>query len=185
MEVRMQPRLPSRVKLNLMLGIFLIIWHIIVNICVAKEVKDGDNRNPLGCRDLGYNFTMKVLHLSPGTEGARQSLYFMLNKLAVPINLYQMRGDEKLRNPYLNHTIAPQHWGVFATGEKDINFTCTINSKDLKYGQIVDCADGLRVCEYNHVIFGLNNRGNYWLDNSYPRNAAVNAVVHYGIIPAQ
>ncbi|OGV49236.1 MAG: endopeptidase IV [Legionellales bacterium RIFCSPHIGHO2_12_FULL_42_9] len=158
---------------------------LVVNISSAAESKDDDNHNPTGCRNVGYNFSLKVLHLYPGEVGARQSLYFIFNQLHEPINLYQLRDNEKLRNLYLNHSIAPQQWSVFATGEKELKFTCTINARGSNYGDIVDCADSIRVCEYNHVIFGLNNRGNYWLINSYTRNAAVNAVVHYGIIPAQ
>ena len=150
-----------------------------------SEKKDNDNRNPNGCLDVGYKFELQTLHLLPPEQGAQQSLYLVFNQLDVPLNLYQMRDSDGNRNLYLNHTINLHQWGVFSTGEKELKFICTVNDPKLRFGRVVNCADSVRICEYTNVIYGMNNRGNYWLVNSYTRNAAVREVVHYGIIPAR
>ena len=172
----------------MIIQIYIGLFCLCMQAYSAAINSDNDNRNPLGCRDVGYNFELNTLLLTPGESGSRQSLYFIFNKLTEPINLYQMRADEGMRTLYLNHSIQQQQWAVLATSEKTLRFLCTINLSAAKvshYGRIVNCSDSIKICEYNNVIFGLNNRGNYWLNNSYSRNGAVNAVVHYGVIPAQ
>ena len=164
----------------------LVVISIVIGINLgwaASVEKDNDNRNPVGCRDVGYQFELETLHLLPQEAGPQQSMYFIFNKLNQSVNLYQMR-DTDGRTLYLNHSINQHQWGVFSTGEKELKFICTVNDPKFHFGRIVDCAESLRVCEFTHVIYGMNNRGNYWLVNSYGRNAAVNAVIHYGIIPA-
>jgi len=153
---------------------------------VAQVHADSDdNKPPLGCRDLGYRFELKTLHLLPDDAGERNSMYFLYNKSDRAINLYQMRQEESSRSAFLNHAIRSREWAVFATSEKDIKFICATPERDSRYGAVVDCSKYLKVCEYNNVKFGLNNRGNYWLVNSRSRNSAVREVVRYGIIPAQ
>jgi hypothetical protein len=144
----------------------------------AKE----EQRNPIGCQDLGYQFELKVLELIPDAAGERNSIYFVLNTLSVPINLYNMRGDDSTTTMFLNNIIQPKQWGVLATNEKYLKYICTTNNGK-PYGKIVDCAESVRVCEFVKVRFGLNNRGNLWLVKSNTRNGAVSDVVHYGIIP--
>lgn len=158
-----------------------------LNFCWAdaREERDNDNRNPTGCHDVGYRYELKTLHLLTQEAGAQQSMYFLFNRLNEPLNLYQMHDAGGTRNLYLNHRINQQQWGVFSTGETDLKFICTVSDPKYRFGRVVDCADSVKVCEYTRVIYGLNNRGNYWLVNSYSRNAAVRAVVHYGIIPAE
>ena len=147
--------------------------------------RSDDNKPPLGCRDLGYRFELKTLHLLPDDAGERNSMYFLYNKSDRAINLYQMRQEESAHSAFLNHAIRSYEWAVFATSEKDIKFICATPVRGSRYGDIVDCSKYLKVCEYNNVKFGLNNRGNYWLVNSRSRNSAVREVVRYGIIPAQ
>lgn len=148
------------------------------------SVKDKDEgRPPIGCKDAGYEFKLQTLQLRPGENGLNLSLYFLFNHTNQPITLYQMRDEESSRSLYLNHIIGAHEWGIFSTGEKKVKFICTAPNKKLNYGQVIDCAQSLRVCEYTNVRYGLNNRGNFWLANSSTRNGAVNAVVYYGIIP--
>ncbi len=144
----------------------------------AKE----EQRNPLGCQDLGYQFQLKVLEFIPDAAGERNSIYFVLNTKSEPVNLYNMRGDDSTTTMFLNNVIQPKQWGVLATNEKYLKYICTINNGK-PYGKIVDCADTVRVCEFVNVRFGLNNRGNLWIVKSNSRNGAVSDVVHYGIIP--
>ena len=151
---------------------------------MANAEKD-DNSFPLGCRDVGYEFTMKLLHLKPGEVGERNSMYFIHNKLGQKLTLYQLRNDETARSMFLNHIIYPDQWGVLSVNEKSMKFACAVKNQGKKYGELVDCATAVKVCEYNNVKFGLNNRGNYWIVGSNTRNGAVRAVVRYGIIPAQ
>ena len=147
------------------------------------EKEDKDNRNPVGCRDVGYQFDLKTLQLLPREAGVNQSMYFIFNKRDKAVNLYQMRDDDSSRSLYLNHVITARQWGVFSTTEKEVKYICTVADSASRYGKVVDCADSLRVCEYANVKYGLNNRGNFWLVNSTSRNAAVRDVVRYGIIP--
>lgn len=163
---------------------------IIIILCALMTVsvhakKKNNSKPPLGCRDLGYKFELKTLHLLPDSVGQQNSMYFLYNKSERSINLYQMRQEESSRSAFLNHSIRSKEWAVFATSEKDIKFICTTPEYQKEYGAIVDCSQYLNVCEYNNVKFGLNNRGNYWLVNTRSRNSAVREVVRYGIIPAQ
>ena len=155
-------------------------------LCSPGYARTEDNvKPPLGCRDLGYRFEFKTLHLLPDDAGPRNSMYFFYNKTGRSINLYQMRQEESSRSAFLNHSIRAQEWSVFATSEKELKFICTVPQMGKQYGEVVDCAQYLNVCEYNNVKFGLNNRGNFWLVNTSSRNTAVREVVRYGIIPAQ
>lgn len=148
----------------------------------AKKDKDSD-RFPIGCRPVGYQQNLKVLTLLPGKEGALQSMYFIYNKMPQTVSLYQMHDQESLYSLWLNHSIVGKSWAVLATGERELKFICTSGDGKKSYGEILDCAQAVKVCEYVNVKFGLNNKGNFWIVNSSTRNGAVNGVVHYGIIP--
>ncbi len=151
---------------------------------IARAAND-ENKNPTGCRDVGYEFSMRLLHLKPGAVGERNSMYFIRNNLGQKLTLYQLHKGDTAQSMFLNHMIRPGQWAVLSVNEKSMKFACSVKEKGKKYGQLVDCADSVNVCEYNNVKFGLNNRGNYWIVSSSTRNSAVNAVIHYGIIPAQ
>jgi hypothetical protein len=147
-----------------------------------KVDKDEEQRNPIGCQDLGYQYELKVLELIPDAAGERNSIYFVLNTRSEAVSLYNMRGSDSTISMFLNNIIQPKQWGVLATNEKYLKYICTIDNGK-PYGKVVDCADSVRVCEFVNVRFGLNNRGNFWLVKSNSRNGAVSDVVHYGIIP--
>lgn len=144
--------------------------------------KDMD-RFPIGCKPVGFKQNLKVLTLLPGKEGALQSMYFIYNKMPQTVSLYQMHDHESLYSLWLNHSILAQSWAVLATGEKELKFICTKGDGKKAYGEILDCGEAVKVCEYVNVKFGLNNKGNFWIVNSSTRNGAVSGVVHYGIIP--
>ena len=142
-----------------------------------------EDKSPLGCRDVGYQFELKTLKLLPKEAGARQSLYFIFNARAKNVNLYQMLKDDSSNSMYLNHVINARQWAVLSTSEKALKYICTVDDPKMTYGKIVDCAESLKVCEYARVKYGMNNTGNYWLVNSNTSGGAVNEVLHYGIIP--
>lgn len=151
----------------------------------VEPVEKEDNRFPLGCRDMGYQHDLMLLKLQPELSGVeRQTMYFLFNDTQKPLNLYQVRNSESLYNVFLNHTINPKQWAVLSMSEPHMKFICTNNDSKNKYGQIVDCAQTLKVCEFNKVVFGLNNRGNFWIVKNNSRNGALRDVVRYGIIPA-
>lgn len=152
---------------------------------VAAENERPDiTKNPLGCRNVGYQYKLNTLSLLPEAEGDRQSLYFIFNRLGKTVTLYQMMQDESTRSVYLNHAIHGQQWAVLATSQKEMKYICTVEDpKSPRYGKIVSCEDSIKVCEYARVKFGLNNRGNYWLVSSNSRGGAVGDVIRYGIIP--
>jgi hypothetical protein len=143
-----------------------------------------ETRYPIGCRPVGYAESLKVLSLFPGKEGALQSMYFFYNKRPETVSLYQMRDKDSEYSTRYNHSIKGGAWAVLAVGEPHVKFICSLGDGKKEYGQILDCADTIKVCEYVNVKFGLNNKGNYWIVDSNTRNGAVNEVVHYGIIPA-
>ena len=146
----------------------------------AKQ--DDETRSPLGCKDVGYGFDLKVLQILPASVGDSQSLYFVFNKTKKPINLYQMRHSESSQSVYLNHTIPSRRWAVLSSSER-MNYICTVNEGKFTQGNILNCQDNLKVCEYARVKYGMNNRGNYWLANGNTRGGAVREVINYGIIP--
>jgi hypothetical protein len=94
-----------------------------------------------------------------------------------------MRDKDSQYSMRYNHTIRAKSWAALATGEPKVKFICSLGDGKKDYGQIIDCADAVKVCEYVHVKFGLNNKGNFWIVDSNTRGGAVNEVVHYGIIP--
>lgn len=147
-----------------------------------REQKD-HHRFPTGCTPVGFKQDLKVLTLYPGKEGALQSMFFFYNELPQTVNLYQMNDKSSAYSTRFNHAIRAGSWAVLATGEPLVKFTCTVGGDKTTYGNIVDCAQSIKVCEYVHVKFGLNNKGNFWIVESNTRNGAVSEVVHYGIIP--
>ena len=145
---------------------------------------------PLGCRNAGHDYIWNILRLKhiadlnePDQEEGGQAMYFIYNRTKEPINLNQMLRDDSTRSTFLNHKILPQEWAVLATNQSELRFICSADSKQSKYGKVVDCHESLKVCEYVRVKFGLNNRGNFWIVNSANRGSAVGQVVRYGIIP--
>lgn len=149
----------------------------------GEQEKKDDFRNPSGCLNTGYVFDLKTLKLESEKKGKAHAMFLFLNKSNETINLFQMRSEESSRSMYLNHSIPAKQWGVYATSEQKIKYICTVPRAGSPYGEIVDCADHLKICEFTNVKFGLNNRGNYWLVNSSSKNSAVREIVHYGIIP--
>ncbi|MFC3909179.1 endopeptidase IV [Legionella dresdenensis] len=149
----------------------------------AFAAEKEDDRNPIGCRDVGYQFDLKTLQLLPHNAGAGQSMYFIYNSSPQTVTLYQMRGEDSSRSMYLNHAIGGKQWAVLSTSERKMKYICATPDSKSRYGKITDCSEMLRVCEYINVKYGLNNRGNYWLVNSNTKNGAIREVVHYGIIP--
>lgn len=164
---------------------YLLLVSTLILACPLHAADDDkDNRNPLGCRDTGYEFDLKSLRLYPEKAGDKQSMYFLFNLRNEPVHLFQMRNKESSRSMYFNHSINASQWAVLSTTEKQLKYICTISEAGSRYGKIVDCAESLRICEYTNVKYGMNNRGNYWLVNSNTRGGAIREVVRYGIIPA-
>ncbi len=149
----------------------------------AAVVDEKDARYPIGCKPVGYEEYLKIIKLYPGKESALQSMYFFYNNLPQTISLYQMREKDSEYSARYNHSIKGNSWAVLAVGEPLVKFTCTLGDGKKEYGQILDCAQTVKICEYVNVKFGMNNKGNYWIVDSNTRNGAVNEVVHYGIIP--
>lgn len=143
---------------------------------------DDSSRSPLGCRDQGYEFKFNALSIMPTIEGDRQSLYFVFNRSNKPVQMHQMLDDNDPDGVYLNHVINAQQWSVLATNERELKFICAVDATTSSLGNVVDCSETIKVCEFARVKFGLNNRGNYWFLNSNTRNGALSDVTHYGII---
>lgn len=152
-------------------------------LSAEEKARRDEMRYPIGCRPVGYKQSLRIVTLFPGKEGARQTMYFFYNKLHQSLSLYQMRDEDSAMSTRYNHTIRGSSWAVLATGEPTVKFICSLGDGKSGYGKIVDCAESIKVCEYVHVKFGLNNKGNYWIVDSSSRNGAVSQVVHYGIIP--
>ena len=141
-----------------------------------------EDKNPLGCLDLGYQFTLKTLDLKPQTEEGNPSLYFMFNQTSNPIQLSQMRSATDTEEMSNNHVIPPQQWAVLATDHRFVKYACSVADVKAIYGQVVDCAQSLKVCNFVRVKYGLNNRGNFWMVSGANKNSALRAVTLYGVI---
>lgn len=165
-------------RLLVLLGLTLLSF--INQVAFAKE---DETTNPLGCQNVGYRFKLKTLHLLPGEHGPKQTMYFIYNFGNAPVALYQMRSEDSSRSLYINHTIPPHRWSVLAANENIIRFICSIPTSKSEYGNVIDCAHSLKVCQNTGVRFGLNNKGNFWIVRDNSKNEALRQVVHYGIIP--
>lgn len=168
-------------RLMALLSLLLIATGVCAEEKEKKEAKD--DKYPLGCRNVGYVFDLKILKLLPEESGERQSLYFIFNNLSTKISLYQMLKNDSTRSMYLNHVILPRQWSVLSTSESELKYICSVEEGKSTYGKIVDCADSLKVCEFARVKYGMNNQGNFWLVNSNTNGGAVREVLNYGIIP--
>jgi hypothetical protein len=173
------------IKRNIHYPAAIVILMVLTGFGYAATgpVTEKEDKYPLGCKDIGYQFELKTLTLLPEQAGERQSLYFVFNALPTNINLYQMRKGDSTRTLYLNHVIHARQWAVLSTSEKELKYICTVDQEKLTYGKVVDCAQSIKVCEYARVKYGMNNQGNYWLVNSNTNGGAVREVLHYGIIP--
>ncbi len=176
-------------KYTLMKSLAIVLLSCAAQYGWSESAESYENRskdpakNPLGCKDVGYEFQLNVVNIKPGAAGQQQSLYFIYNRLDKPINLFQMLKDESTRSTYLNHVIRPQQWAVLSTNENELKYICTVAGEKTRYGKVINCGESLKICEYVRVRFGLNNKGNYWVVNSTTRGGAVGEVVRYGIIP--
>jgi hypothetical protein len=150
---------------------------------IAPTVIEDTSKSPLGCRNSGYQYRLNTLLLQPHNAGENQSLYFFYNRLAQPVKLYHLVGDNTSHSTFLNHTIEPRQWAVLATGEHAVKYLCAIHSDKENLGTMISCENSIKVCEFARVKFGLNNRGNFWIVKGNTRVGAVSEVVHYGIIP--
>ena len=68
----------------------LIATLMVAASFVNAATKEKEDKYPLGCKDVGYQFELKPLTLLPEEAGERQSLYFIFNALPTNINLYQI-----------------------------------------------------------------------------------------------
>lgn len=160
-----------------MLMLSLMLWT-----STGFSAPEREDKNPLGCRDLGYQFTLKTLDLKPEVEEGSPSLYFMFNQTSKPIQLSQMRSETNTEQMSINHVIPPQQWAVLATDHKFVKYACSVADGKTNYGQVVDCAQSLKICNFARVKYGLNNRGNFWMVSGTNKNSALRAVTVYGVI---
>jgi hypothetical protein len=149
----------------------------------APVVIEDTAKSPLGCRDLGYEYRLNTLVLKPHREDANPSLYFFYNRLSQPVKLYHLVGDKTGQTTFLNHTVQPRQWAALAIGQTDYKYLCAIHADKDNLGDMINCQDSIKVCEFAKVKFGLNNRGSFWIVKGNTRAGAVSEVVHYGIIP--
>ena len=163
--------------------LFLALALCSITAVVAKEIKEKEDKSPLGCRDVGYRFTLKTLDILPQEVGEQLSLYFMFNETSSPIHLYQMRNKDDTDAMSLNHVIPPHTWAALSVDAKLVKYACVTDDKKTSFGKIVDCAESLKVCEFAHVKYGMNNRGNFWMVNGNTKGGAVREVLNYGVIP--
>jgi len=164
----------------------LLIAMIALGMSVAVEArrtKKPLNTFPPNCNKVGYEYKFKQLVLYPEKAGHTLSMYFMFNKSDWPVTLYQTRGDEDAYSSHLINTIQPKRWAALSLDTSHMKFICTKGDGRKHYGRITDCEELLKVCEYDNVLFGVNNRGNYWAVTSSSRNTAVRTVVRkHGIL---
>lgn len=160
-----------------MSGLVLLLG--MTSVFAALEAED---KNPLGCRDMGYQFTLKTLDLVPHMEEGVPSLFFIFNKTTKPVQLSQMRRANDAEAMSINHVIPPKQWAVLATDHRLVKYACSVADGRTPYGAIQDCAETLKVCDFARVKYGMNNRGNFWMVSGNNKNGALREVTYYGVI---
>lgn len=155
---------------------------LMLSTSMVFSASEREDKNPLGCRDLGYAFTLRTLDLKPDIEEGSPALYFMFNQTSKPILLSQMRVPNENEGMSIDHVIPPQQWAVLAMDHKYVKYACSVVDGKSTYGQVVDCAQSLKVCDFARVKYGLNNRGNFWMVSGTSKNAALSSVTAYGVI---
>jgi hypothetical protein len=137
---------------------------------------------PKGCHDEGYSFHHQALTLFPARAGNNDSVYFVYNNSGSTINLYQLKSANTHMGLNINNKLRPYNWGVYSSDEALVRFACSIPSTKYTYGKLTDCRANLKVCEYTHVKYGQNNRGNYWMSRSTTKNGALRRVNRLGVL---
>jgi hypothetical protein len=143
---------------------------------------DGVARLPKGCMNEGFEFKYNMTYLHPSQAGNYDSVYFFFNDSNQAINLLQAKKVGEYHVTELNNRIHARQWGVYSTDEDNVKFICTTSSSKFRHGDIVDCEKHLKICEFSDVLYGLNNRGNFWMVNSTSRNSAVRGAIRYGVL---
>ncbi len=143
---------------------------------------DGLERLPRGCMQEGYAFQYRMLYLHPPEAGNNDSVYFIFNDSYKDITLRAMSDKNKPNITLFNNRIRAKQWGVFSSDMPRVRFACTVKSDKFAYGNVVDCQKHLKVCEFSDVLYGQNNRGNYWMVGSTTRNSAVRRAIRYGVL---
>lgn len=160
-------------------------WLVMLLVLSASPVfsaMEAEDKNPLGCRELGYEYHLKTLNLVPPEPEGVPSLYFMFNRTSKPILLSQMRTKEDTDEMSINHIIPPRQWAVLAMDHQFVKYACSAIDGKTPYGQVVDCAEVVKVCDFARVKYGLNNRGNFWMVSGNSKNGALRDVTYYGVI---
>lgn len=158
------------------------VMVLIFGSSAGFSAMEREDKNPLGCRDLGYKFTLKTLDLVPPQPEGTPSLYFMFNLTSKPILLSQMRAKDNTDAMSINHVIPAQRWAVLAMDRQHVKYACSVMDGKSTYGQIVDCAQAIKVCDFARVKYGMNNRGNFWMVSGDSKNGALRNVTYYGVI---
>lgn len=161
---------------------FLFLLVTVDGFARNKRGGDGLDKLPRGCMQEGYNFDYRMLYLHPQSAGGHDSVYFLFNQSGQGVTLRMMSGEKKPNVSLFNNRINARAWGVFSTDMKKVRFICTVRSNKFAYGEVVDCAKHLKVCEFSDVKYGQNNRGNYWMVSSSTRNGAVRRAIRYGVL---
>lgn len=137
---------------------------------------------PKGCYQQGFVFEDNTLTLLPPKAGNTDSVYFIYNHSPTTLNLYELQQAKNHLGINANNKIAPYEWGVYSSDQTKVRFACTIPDKTYAHGKLVDCQQKLNVCEYTHVKYGVNNRGNYWMARSASKNAAIKRAIYIGVL---
>ena len=163
-------------------GIEWLVMLLILSSSPVFSAMEREDKNPLGCRDLGYQFKLKTLDLIPPEPEGTPSLYFMFNQTSKPLLLSQMRTQDDSDAISINHVIPPQQWAVLAMDHQHVKYACSVMDGKTTYGQVTDCSQAVKVCDFARVKYGMNNRGNFWMVSGNNKNGALREVTVYGVI---
>ncbi len=174
----------ARVGRRLMVSVTELLLFLVM-ICMTVptfSATEQEDKNPLGCRNSGYRFVLKTLDLVPHEEEGIPSMYFMFNQTNKPVQLSQMRTPDDSDVMNINHVIPPKQWAVLAMDHRFVKYACSVADGKSTYGQLLDCEQSLKVCNFARVKYGLNNRGNFWMVSGNSKNGALRDVTYYGVI---
>ena len=138
-------------------------------------------RFPNGCKPVGFEYQDGMLVLMPVSETDQiQTVYLIHNMSHDTVNFISKKMPNQVFAPKYKHSIRPASWSSFSTNEHKIQFIC--KQGGYSYGQQINCADVLEICQYPRAKFAPHNGGTYWIKKSESRRQAVRSVIRNGVL---
>ncbi len=154
----------------------LLIVSLLLPSQVSLARRQVTSDFPRGCEEVGFSFDKQALVLNP--EG-QQSFYLMQNKANATVHLQYKKPKDMFMSPTFKADIAKKRWAGLASNEKNMQFQCTLVTKEAKTP--IACQEAIRLCHYPKAKFALSNEGNYWVSRNQSLRQSMYAARKKGI----